>query len=271
MKLLPNKTFPHPVLWKRADDYVCQEFQAKRQFSVAESNIPIISCQFEVSENSINQLIREGAAVYVVEIHCPLTYVRRVFQTNRELDVFCLQKGELYKRVEVNAFIVCKKSVGGYRSENFNNEFGENASFDLDTGDVLAAAETEIYYWDTEFFKSVHSVIDLVANENINKGQFAVDVSEERIKIQMHPHDKATFESMRKTAKPVAMFVYFSAVAEVLRQMREDDDADKKWYRAIESELSKMNRATSNIDPFMTAQELMRNPLSFLLSWEPGE
>ena len=273
MKLLPNKTFPHPVLWNRADDYVRGEFRADATLLVGESVVPVVNCKFSVTDESICKHIREQAAAYVLEIHCPSTYFRRVFQTEKESNEFRLEKGDLHIRAELTAFVVCTKPIQGYTSENFNAEFGTNASFNLQIGDVLAATETQIYNCNTEFFKPLNSVIDLVASPQIDRGQFEVDTNETRIKIKMHPRDKMLFESMRKSSeqKPTAMFVYFAAVAEVLRQMKEGEDSDSKWYRTIESQLAEINQTVTDMDPFVTAQKLMHHPFGFLLPSESGD
>ena len=277
MKLLPNKTFPHPVLWGNADDYVRRQFQAVRNFTVGEAGVPVLSFSFTLNEERIVGLLSDQLATYLLEVYCPITLVRRIFCTREKAGEFVLGKGDLYGRVEVNAFVVCTRDIQEYYSSNFNEEFG-NASFDLLQGDVLAAAESLTWHWDTECVAPLHSVFDLVASDNIQPGMFAVDTSEDKVKIKMCPHDKDKFEQMRHSSeqKPVAMFVYFSAVAEVLRQMK-DDDSDggdtKRWYRAIEYKLGDLGKIpfTSSSDPFMLAQELLRGPFGLVLpSFDSG-
>lgn len=271
MKLLPNKTFPHPVLWGNADDYVRRTFQAVRNFTVGDGGVPVLSFNFTLNEDRIIDLLSSKQAIYVLEIYCPTTFVRRTFCTEEKSGEFTLCKGDLYRRVEANALIVCTKDIDGYSSSNFNEEFG-NASFDLLQGDVLAAAETEIWHWDTDFVAPLYSVFNLVANNSIQPGMFAVDTGDDKIKIQMCPTDKDRFESMRYSSeqKPFAMFVYFSVVAEVLRQMKDDDSdggENKKWYRAIEYKLAELERDvhSSLADPFKLAQELLHKPLGRIL------
>ena len=270
MKLLPNKTFPHPVLWGNADDYVRRQFQAVLNFSVGDGDVPVLSFNFTLNEEHIIRLLDNKQATYALEVYCPTTFVRRVFCTNNKAGELALCKGDLYRRVEVNAFVICTQIVDGYSSPNFNGEF-EISSFDLLPGDVLAATETEIYYWDTECVAPLHSVFDLVANDTIKAGMFAVDTDDDKVKIQLHSRDKARFDNMRQSReqKPLAMFIYFSAVAEVLRQMKdiENGGEDKRWYRAIEHKLGEMGKdiSLSSADPFMLAQELLRKPLSLIL------
>ena len=271
MKLLPNKTFPHPVLWKNADDYVRREFQVTRNFSVDEDDAPVLSFNFTINEEHIIELIKKGQATYVVEIYCPTTLMRRVFSTDKAKGNVSLKKGELYRRVEVNAFVICTKAISNYSSQNFNDEFGRDASFSLMPGDVLAAADTESYYWDTECVAPLHSVFELVAVDSIPKGMFDVDTGGDKVKIRMHPRDKSRFDYMRQSheLKPTAMFVYFSAVAEILRQMKDvenDGGKDKKWYRTIEHKLNEMGKSVLSPDPFKLAQKLLRHPLGLILS-----
>ena len=271
MKLQPNKTFPHPVLRSNVDDYKNRQFQATRAFSLGEGNVPVLQYGFVCKEECVLDLLDKGLATYAIEIYCPTTLLRCVFSTNKKTGVFSLGKGDLYRRVEVNAFIVCTQAIEEYSSANFHEEFG-NLSFNLLPGDVLATVDTETYYWDTEVVAPLQSVFDLVANNAIQIGTLDVDTSGDKVKIQMHSSDKARFDHMRKSGnqKPIAMFVYFSAVAEVLRQMKDvevDGGEDKKWYRTIEHKLNEMGKSlsASSDDLFVLAQELLDKPLNLIL------
>ena len=269
MRLLPNKTFPHPILWGYADDYCRRQFQAVREFSVRDDGVPVLSFNFALNEESIIGLLDGDQAAYALEVYCPTTFVRSVFYTHKKAGQFSLQKGDLYRRVEVNAFIICTKSVKKYSSANFNEEFGDS-SYDLLPGDVVAAAETEIYYWDTASVAPLHSVFQLVANDSLKAGMFAVDAGRDIIEIQMSSRDANRFHHMRqsKEQKSMTMFVYFSVVAEVLRQMKEsNEDEDKKWYHVMQHKLEEIGKdiTSESADPFVLAQELLRGPLGYLL------
>ena len=271
MKILPNKTFPHPVLWRNADDYVRRQFQVAQKFSTGDDGCPVLEFNFTTNEESIGNLLRENIATYALEIYCSTTFLRKVFCTREKAGAVKFCKGQLYRRVEVTAFVVCTQDIEKYSSPNFNEEFGDVA-FDMSPGDVLATSETKSWWWDTEFLAPLHSVFELVTNENTGAGMFAVDTTGDKVKIYMNNADKIRFEQLRHSSetKSVAMFVYFSAVAEVLRQMKEvanDGGEDKKWYRAIEHKLRGLGRDidSSSADPFVLAQELLRRPLQLIL------
>ncbi len=270
MKLLPNKTFPHPVLREDSDDYVRRQFQATRKFDVRNDYVPVLSFNFALNEEVIDKLLKENKATYFVEIYCPTTFVRRVFCTNEISGEFVLDKGDLYRKVEVSAFVICTKVVKQYSSANFHEDFGDKPSFDLRPGDVLAASSTEICYWDTELTAPLTSVFDIVANDNIARGMYEVDTGGDKVNIQMHPRDKEQFEHMRHSSeyKPLALFAYFPVVVEVLKQMKDadnDDDENTKWYRSIEYKIDEIGKNMESSDPFILAQELLHNPLEYIL------
>lgn len=268
MKLPPNKTFPHPVLSKNADDYKKCQFQATRDFTLGKRNQPVLSVKFELNEKLILSLIDKKKAAYIIEISCSGTHVRRVFRTfeSRSLVKFELKEGELDKRVEVNAFVVCLKDIPGFRSHNMHKEFGES-KFDLKPGDVLAAEQTLEGFWDVESQAPLHSVIELVVAPSVLRGRFEVDAGGETIKIQMCKEDKEKFEHIRKSReqKYYARLLYCTAVAEVIRQMAElgEDERNKKWYRSIERKLTEKKKSLDSClkEPMLTAQELLGNPL----------
>ena len=270
MKLLPNKTFPHPVLRSNSDDYCNRQFQATRQFSVKE-DVPVLSFNFTINEEEITKLLKGGKAIFSLEIYCPITFIRHVFTTNNNSGKFVLKKGNLYGQVEVNTFVICTECVKNYTSNNFNEEFKKSSSFDLLPGDVLAATDTEIYYWDTELTAPLATVFDIVANKTIPIGTYGVDTDSDKIKIQMHPEDKNRLEWMRQSSdkRPLAMFVYFPVVVEVLRQMKEggnDSSENTKWYRSITHKINELNKDLQSSEPFNLAQELLHKPLEYILS-----
>lgn len=272
MKILPTKTFPHPVLWRNADDYVRRQFQATLQFEVRD-HVPVLSFNFTINEERIAELLRENKASYSVEIYCPTTFVRQSFcPSDSIVDEFALNKGDLYGRVEVNAFVICTEPVNNYSSPNFNSEFG-NVTFDLQPGDVLAEAGTEVYFWDTELSKPLSTVFTLDANAQIPPGTFELDTSGEKVKIQIRPKDKKRFEQLRVANKPLALFAYFPVVADVLRQMQESENGEneeKKWHRAIIHKINESGKDLKSSEPFELAQELLKRPLKHLLSVIPS-
>ena len=267
MKILPNKTFPHPVLSQHADDYPKRGFQPTINFSLQDDS-PVLDVHFQLNEEKILSLVENGKAAYVMEILCPATYLRRIFHTC-EKSVQCkFGERELYKQVEVNAFVTCTESAEGFSSPNFNKEFGD-AKFELRAGDVLAAAPPQYYWWDTSFRAPLHSVVDIVADRTVSRGMSVIDTSGQKIQIRMCESDKGRFAVMRqsKELKRYAMFVYFSAIAEVLRRMvAGGEDESTKWYRAVEYKITAMGKKIDqSADPYMLAQELFRKPLSFIL------
>ena len=280
MKLLPNKTFPHPILWgegKEYGDYVQGKFQAKFSFELDKNYGDVsISYKFVVSEDKICELINDGKAVYVIEIYCSLTLIRLLFKTNEKEGQFPLGKGKLHGRTEMTAFIVCTEDIENYSSMNFNPEFGANATFNLSLGDVLAADGPFIFYWDYDVVKPLRSVFELVGNDKIKVGMFDVDTSGEKVKILMNPRDKNSFESIRQssTQKPSAMLVYFAAVTEVLYHMKSIDSdvsEEKKWYRTIKYKLGKMGQSVDSMEPFNVSQKLLNKPLERILQQKLGD
>ncbi|MGI9337167.1 MAG: hypothetical protein ACR2P4_01470 [Gammaproteobacteria bacterium] len=266
MKILPNKTFPHPVL-SRADDYPKREFQPTLVFSL-QDEIPVLDATFQLNEEEILSLVQKGKATYVVEILCPATYMRRVFRTCDNFMQCRFDERELYKQVEVNAFVACTAIAEEFSSPNFNEEFGAT-KFKLQAGDVLAAAPPQYYWWDTSFRAPLHSVVEIVADPSLSHGDMVIDTSGEKIQIRMSEGDKQRFTVMRqsKELKRYAMFVYFSAIAEVLRLMAAGgENENSKWYRAVEYKVAAMGKKIDeSSDSFALAQELLKKPFGLIL------
>lgn len=269
MKFIPNKAFPHPVLSTASQDYKDADFQAAFQWKDHKT----LRVRCNLGDNSLRALVQSGKAGYAIEINCPWTFLRRIYKPKTQKSDFEIQfaDGELHNRVELNAFVICNQRTGNFQSPNFNSEFGENATFDLMPGDVLAQQETRYFWWNLGHIRPIGTVFFLVESDEPKPGTFLVSWEEEKILIQMRKSEKSQFEAARKTRekKPtLLMSVYFPVLVETLRIMAEeaDDHMEKKWFQAIRYKLDEKSIVLSESSDFLKhGQELLGLPLKNIL------
>lgn len=271
MKFVANKAFPYPVLSEYSDDYVNRAFQAALKFEVSEEGRPSLRIKCTVSDEGIAKLIKSARAEFAIEVNCSQTFLRRIKRSQEPEFQFAFEKGDLHGRVELNAFVICLDYIPKFISPNFNEEFGENPSFHLEPGNVLAVQNPVWYWWDTEQIQPISSVFELVESNQPSADSFMVSWEEQKIQVMMRKDEKIRFEAARKNAsqKPfLLMSVYFPMLMQTLQMMAEPDSniEEKKWFHAINYKLNeKQIELTCDSDFLEIAQKLLGMPLKGIL------
>ena len=276
MKWIPNKTFPHPVLSPVAlppdRDNVNREFQATLDLSPTTGEQAFcLTVHYALSEKSLLDLIAKGKAEYATEIHCRETFMRRLIRTDKTKNSINFEKGDLNNWVEVSSYVVCTTDkIKNHSSDTFHPEFGNNPSFPLNNGDVLAVVIPQRYFISPDPQRAMGTIFQLESSDQQEKGVFAINLEDDKIKIIMHKDDATIFQSLQRNKKawPVLLSsVYLSAVCEALRIIQQGDEPDAMWvgvvYNALKNENIEIN---SNSDLVKEAQKLLKNPISNMLT-----
>ena len=275
MKWIPNKTFPHPVLSPVAAssdrDYVNREFQATLDLSPTTGEKAFrLAVHYALSEKSLLDLIAKGKAEYATEIHCRETFVRRLIRTGETTDSIDFKKGDLNNWVEVSSYVVCTDKVHNHSSDTFHPEFGDNPSFPLTNGDVLAVCLPQKYFISPDPQRAMGTIFQLESSNQQEKGVFAINLEDDKIKIIMHKDDATVFQSLQhnKKAWPVLLSsVYLVAVCEALRRIQQEEVPDALWVGVVYNALNHENiEINSNSDIVQEAQKLLKNPISNMLT-----
>lgn len=276
MKWLPNKTFPHPVLSDgnvpaMERDYVQRCFQPTDTMMLKGGEIKL-DVSFKMSEQSLLDLVAQGKAKYVVEIHCRETFLRRTLaaQENRITHVF--QKGDLQGGVDISFYLVAMTEIRGHASETIHSEFGSNSSFDFSPGSVLAIAEPATYWFDMDPVRAIGSIIDLVPEDG-HGDNFSVKLGKDKIQVIMNKEDAKFFTSMQnnKSQQGIALSaICFPVFLQVLHLMNNDIDGEhegKRWYYVIKQELAnKRIDLDKNPNLLEVAQQLLDSPVHYMMA-----
>ena len=274
MKYFANKAFPHPVLSNLSDDYVDRRFQPSLKWQVDGSNLAL-HVRFDLSEETLHDLIKGKQAAYAVEIHSLQTFRRTVCKSFRDEEKFIFKPGDFVGDVNVNFYIVAVQDVNRFSSPNLHPDFGGHEC-ELRMGDVLAVYPQRSFWFDTEAHKPIGTFFYLDSDKGVSKGRFVVDLEDEgKITILTHPDDyeRINFARGQADMKPLLMAsLYLPALLEVLHVLHQDMEEyeSKKWCRAINQKLALLTpsvilgRKGRQPDLLEAAQKLFGDPLSRL-------
>ena len=145
---------PYPVLYPADEAYKAEQGYSNAGFDVhgdpkvwvdPKSNNLWVQFDFDLVEPTLKDLVVNGDAKYYVNVECGSTYYRKAIvqsETHFQLEIpYCEVSGNL----ELFVGLVAARDIIAFHADGFDARFS-GASFDLEKGDILAAAAG----WDVE-------------------------------------------------------------------------------------------------------------------------
>ena len=270
-----QRTFPYPLLASWTGDYEDCDFGIDDSRVTLRSGAEIdIKLQFRLTSDYLADLIDNDEAGYAVAVSCPKTFAQTTCQLEGNTPSLLLRAPDYSEEIYLTPYIVSLTALQGFSSDEHMQEWRlyRPDGFTVPEAGILAVGNiVRVTVEDV----GVHSVIDLVADSNIEKGLFHVELGYERIKIHVEPGDKESIEALRRRkAKDTGyegLFasLYLSAVAEALREMPQY--AHTRWAFAMRIALERHGISGPNIAEIVDGQELkyaqmiLENPMSGFL------
>lgn len=269
MKFDKYKTFPHPVLRPFSDDYVSSEIQAAiEKFELGtEPDTVSIKCRFNCSSSDLNDLVESGRACYAMMISCRDTFYREIVTNNLPELCFATFTGNLRGEVRIDTYIIACVDIHGFSSSDFNPEYGDE-NFSVRNGDVLAQDETKVYYIERESFKPVTSSFELVVDDSLGIGEWAIGLGGDKVQIRMHSEMKQTVDKARNVSEAKAVLlnsVYFATVIHAVQAIKDKSvNEDARWVRGFNQQIANTGSNIEADDAYIIAQRLLQKPLNKL-------
>lgn len=246
--------FPHPVLALDGEDYVKEcTFNCSLGEDMVEDDQHIeFVIEYQLECEFLQQLVQDGRAIVIAYIESPNASFRRIckFSKGEKKVRVKVYKGEISKKLIIKPQIIATELINDYQSECFNQEYFENAVFSVRKGDVLAyERQYEIVVEDINEFKNCASVFSVRLDETMTDGM-KVNYNDEKINIQINRREHDRYRQLRERQEFrifLSTMLVFPALVEAIEAMKrelvsgEEGISDKRWYLALEKQLSKKN------------------------------
>ena len=272
-----NRHLPYPLLAPWTDDYRDGIFSGNVPHVMLNNGKEIsLTIKYHLTSQYLKDLISNGTASYISLIACTRTFTRvTTSPSDQEEDVHVLDASAYAQELTFTPYVVAACPIEGFISEEHADEirYINPNGFSIPTASILAIGQqTRIIL---EQGGSPYSVIDLVADPNLDNGIFKVDTNDNRIKIYVSPRDKDWIEAMRQQATDSmdnsALFpsIYLHAVTEALRNL--EDNLDRNWTRTIRHALESHNLQADDYEILKDnaldyAQRIMEKPVGRFLT-----
>ena len=270
-----DRLLPHPLLAPWNDDYTDATFAAQVPHAVLNNGKRInLTVKYHLTSPALQSLIAEGKAQYVGLVACAKTFSRDSYATRQEDEIYILDAADYADELKLTPYVVAIQPIEGFVASEHNEEIRrfKPDGFDIPAGSILAVGNsTDVTL---EEGGSPYSVIDLVADPNIEVGIFKVELDDNRLKVHMAPPDKSRTEALRmhgQNSREMAILfpsIYLHAITEALRNL--SDHSDRRWaqtmLKALERNGIDVDVDELQINALTYAQTLMERPVGTLMT-----
>jgi hypothetical protein len=269
MKFKQDMLFGHPVLVSDGDDYIDGAFGINFQNPVVEGADLILTVEVQIACPDLRSLIDENRAECGFYIICENTFLNRFVPVREDSGEFRFPAGDFAGTVRLRGVIVSTQPVAGYESRVINPEFGERPY--LPPASILAYDHESTFAVGQISKKPFESIFSLVASKEMEPGGIAVNPTESKIQICVHPKTKNSIDAFRTTEAGRTILlnsIYMPAVMQLLHEVSEDAEQyhNKPWFPVFEAKCTVLGVSLENPKPLEDAQKLLLNPFYSLES-----
>ena len=273
MKFDPGKAWPHPVLRPPSygDDYPQAEFEVEIEVKRIKGSTAVeVYAEFELSDPSLLQLVKQDKARFALLVKAPKTRCRQLLQSGKPNIKQSFSAGELSGRVEFAPFLVCTRALSGFRVDGWHPDFS-GRTFDIAAGAVLAEDVSKDYWIDTADEAPLGSIFGHKSRPGLPNGHWEYELAEDRVWIVMPDADAKRYEAARNRAnnQPEAQYLmnglYLPALVAVLNHVDQNvnDYNGYRWFASLDQRLEVVgckHLGDESSNRLIDAQKLLDSP-----------
>lgn len=267
---LSARSYPHPVLGNR-DDVPGVAFQAALEMS-ADKQYIYIKADINCSCNTINTLLGDGRAAYMLHVECSNTLFRRAYEFHEPQHRISIRADYLNDAVEVNVFVVATESIVQYTLTEAHSDY-RNAAFDIQRGDILAVGEGQVFHVESGFdsLSRIGSIMQI--NESPKDGDIPMepDFNGDKIVIFLSKNDFADYKMLKLhegVRGPLTTTIVLPVLVEAIHILKEESDGiddTRRWIRALQRRIEALSLIRES-SPIVLAQHILELPIKRALS-----
>ena len=270
-----RRLMPHPVLSADRDDYRDEyEFTAEVPWSrVSDGGRDIaITVQYRLNVPTLQNLITEGCARYCTVVECSKTYRRSSHIYEGSEDLIVLKRQEYDGKLTLTPYVAAMVDIPAFNPPEIDDELRQlipAGGANLPAGAILAiGAASEI---ELENEVAVESIFDLAPDSRLRLGEFSVDITGQRIAINVHPDTKTEILRVRNRADREPLLhqaLYLYALDKAIRNLAEHEG--NRWADVIRRKLA--DNGIGHDDELLAenseafAQQIFQYPLGRMLT-----
>lgn len=260
--------FLHPVLRPGGFDYNkdCHFEMTINESKHSADGAVSISATIDLVSNTLNHLIEERKAQFLVMMLCSKTCYRRTAIFDGPEIALNIPSDNLAGTLHLTPYVVSSHELDWITSDEHEDEIrGHRDGNRIPTGSVLAVGASHVVEMDE--IGTIQSAIKIQSNEQVEEGQYAINIVEDFVIIELGPRTYANVAQIRERQREMLYpSIYQAAIEYAIRKM--GDESDHKWAKALRKTLDdyKLGEADITDNPNYCAQVILDNPLGQMIS-----
>jgi len=267
MRVKPFTSFPHPVLAGYTGDYGDRIFSLLMEIEEEpDQGAVLLQGNAVIDDPTITLLIESGRAKLGLMIYCQDTYLDQLVECPLGEIKLNLSGGRVRGTVHVRGVVVVAQDGLTLDSKHIVDEFPLDART-ARAGDFIALTEELSFEAGLEKLAPLESIFRLKKSDEIQEGQFQLNLDSESIEILAHPSLYDVLHSLREQATMKDLLLpslYLPVVMSVLDAMRSDEYADKRWHGVISARCNAEGIDVKNVELEAVAQKFLDTPMKWL-------
>lgn len=264
-----NNSFPYPVLCSFSGDYTNDAFDLDVEITNQFNQLYLIGT-FKLTSPSIDKLILDDKADFLVHIECGLTSFRKALSFKENTFKLPIERHLIKGKLEINGFIVAKEDIKSYTSNNFD-EMYEGLQFDIDKGNILAVTDRidAIIYEENEDYKDLTSIINIRKSDTDEYMKIDHETDKITIILPKNSYELYAYYAKSVFKEVIITNVIFPALIHVFAQVEQNkkEYEDNRWYQVLKEILEQSGVNIEAIgdrgEPgYVIAQKLLHNPVA---------
>jgi len=270
MKLSENTRFPHPVLCEETSDYITGSF--KVDLEVTEdtvNNSLILKCITILDEPYLTNLLNDNLAKVFLIVSCRGAYFYEQIELTKPEEVISFKPGKLTGRVDLRAVIVSTKTISDFRSDNINQEYGDEG-FTINKSEILAFDSKRPINIGRKKLPPLESIFELTFSDELENGVIDVSLEQNKVQILANKDTSEKIHHLRSagdTSSIVFSAIYLPAIMQILSYLREGSGEyiEYGWYDPFIAKCDFYNIDITKDDFLLSAQKLLKKPLNLVM------
>lgn len=263
---IKNRLYPHPVLRENNDDYINSSFEMDLSYERDIKRLKL-NISFKLNNKTLEKMILDEKAQYVIHIECPKTSYRKIITTTEKILSENLKDENILGKIQVTSFIVAKESILNYENESFNSDYF-GMKFNLEKGTILAIGDS--YKIDVDKEKeslgNVPSIFTICKKMTTDETGINIEYNMNKIRIDLNISDYERYTQLVSSSNQFIDIINCSLIFPTLiyvfeklkNEFDEIEESDYRWFKALKNIFEKYG--------YRFNQELFENETSLQLA-----
>lgn len=271
-----NVHIPHPVIKPNGGDY-CDpcHFQVSILDSPINDKIMHIHYSYDLVSDTLNDLINNNKAEFVLIAKCVKTYHRTIHCTTKKEEIWALDVSNYASVMSLTPYVIATKEIHMNMSDEHDDELAIMLpnGVDLQAGSILAIGKE--YSTQFESIPNMEAATKLVIQNDLPDNTYKIMTDQEHIAVHLSPRTYTMVVNLRNNNRDVLYpSIYLSVVETAIRDLK--DHEGRGWTLPLANALHVAGIATDDKDDLAEnaneyAQKILRNPLGKLANFSGSD